>query len=158
MDRSAAVEATYAWTRAAAVRTVVVNAIGAAVLLPVVGAIAGASLWRLVQPLAALGLELGHVWHVHDDTPAPTESPADGESVSGRQSKGKCLLEPPRCGCDQSKPVASSLSTTPHVATCPGPTSAPGAFVVVTRRSGSAVGPVSAATCRSTFPGIPALQ
>lgn len=58
VDRSAAVEATYAWSRAAAARAVTVNALGAALLLVVVGAMAGANHWRLVQ-YGVLGVVVG---------------------------------------------------------------------------------------------------
>jgi adenylate cyclase len=49
VDRAKALEATYAWSRGAVVRSVAGNAVGVAVLAIVVGAIVGATASRLVQ-------------------------------------------------------------------------------------------------------------
>jgi hypothetical protein len=58
VDRAAALEDTYAWTRAAAVRGLAVWPVITALLVVVVGLIAGASVSRLVQ-YAILGAAMG---------------------------------------------------------------------------------------------------
>ena len=58
IDRSRAMDATYAWARGAAARAVVVTAVYAALFAVVVGAIAGATGWRLVQ-YGILGVGVG---------------------------------------------------------------------------------------------------
>ena len=60
VDRARALEATYAWTRGAVVRTVGAGAVWIALLLVVVGAIAGATGSRLVQ-YGIVGAALGAV-------------------------------------------------------------------------------------------------
>jgi adenylate cyclase len=58
VDRARALDATYIYARAVAVRAVLGNAVGVALLAIVVGVIAGASGWRLVQ-YAILGAAFG---------------------------------------------------------------------------------------------------
>jgi hypothetical protein len=58
VDRARALDATYIYARAVAVRAGLGNAVGVALLAIVVGVIAGASGWRLVQ-YAILGAAFG---------------------------------------------------------------------------------------------------